>query len=117
MGGPKGAPVIGNSGDTAYPLENPVNDAGLIGNTWGDVEFDPVLGASLAPKHVYRPVEDVREKAANAEAALACDAGHRVQARARRCLFPVDRISGNEDAMTRLSRGMEHRVGVLDTAA
>ncbi len=89
--------VIGNAGYRLLPLDNPVNDARLIGGQLEKAGFKVFRHENLDRSAMVRAMRDFGDKLNERTVAVFFYAGHALQLRDRNFLVPVDAEIRNED--------------------
>ena len=85
--------VIGNSAYKEGALQNPVNDAMLVGATLRDLNFDVILGTDVSSKQEFvQLIRDFGSKRADYDVALVYYAGHGVQIGSENFLLPTGEV-------------------------
>ena len=89
--------VIGNAAYRNDPLDNPVNDARLIGQSLKQAGFGVVVLENLDRRAMYKALSDFGERLNENTIAVLYYAGHGLQLRDRNYLIPVDADIRRED--------------------
>ena len=85
--------VIGNADYAANPLENPVNDARLIGKTLDSLGFDVDLKENLSDNDSFlKAINDFGNKIPDYEVGFVYYSGHAVQIDGINYLLPTDEV-------------------------
>lgn len=107
--------VIGNSDYQKVPLQNPVNDARLIGETLGKLGFEVIKGENLSRQEMLGEMQSFSRQLGSGGVGLFYYAGHGVQVSGRNYLVPTDygRLASLQDVENKLVYAGE----VLETMA
>jgi hypothetical protein len=90
--------VLGNARYATAPLNNPENDARVIGSTLRRLGFEVSEHVNLPAREMRRVLRDFARRVQNEDGvALFYYAGHGVQIEGRNYLLPVDFIARDED--------------------
>lgn len=110
--------VIGNGGyQNVTPLNNPVNDANLVGASLQRVGFQLVGGrvqTNLNRAGMLRAIADLGDAAQNADVVVIYYAGHGVQVKTKNYLIPTDMVQPrSEDLLAEQAVSLDSFIGVF----